>query len=281
MATMEEIRKKIKQGREALQLSQREFAKKLGVSASFICFLEKGSKKLKAKDVPFLQRLAELFQCDWHSLIPVPPEMPSFDQPAQLQNQKIITSEEIQKFIKQKRESLGMTQQELAKKIGVSTAQLSFWENGQREIKAKYEPYLKKMAELFGCDWRSLLPTLPDFPSYEPKQEDVQPIKTDSESEEYENKNLEEMKDPAMLTPLAKLLKAKVYVEVVQEKAVSGSVVKIRNKLTGDIAFRYLTSEMGCKLLKPIDKDYEVFPYEENGKFEILGVVNSVVVKKD
>lgn len=281
MSTKEEISAKIKQGREALQMSQREFAKKIGISVALLSFWENGYKDIKPRHEPYLSKMAEYFKCDWRSLLPDPPKLPVFDTPKEQDQKNTETAKDIGKKIKQGREALQLSQREFAKKIGLSASNVCFLENGERVLKPRDEKILRKIAELFKCDWRALLPTPTNMPSFDSKQEDLQPVKKDIESKENENKNLEEMKDPAMLTPLAKLLKAKVYVEVVQEKAASGSVVKIRNKLTGDIAFRYLTSEMGCKLLKPIDKDYEVFPYEENGKFEILGVVNSVVVKKD
>ena len=196
----------------------------------------------------------------------------------------MATNEEIRAFIKQGREALGMTQRDFAEKIGFSAALLSYIENGKKEITPKYENFLKNIAELLKCDWRDLIPEKPPFPKLKTntqtlEQKDNTPADSiDLSNPEY--RKLEEMNDLAMLNPVNQILKLKVYVEVKDEKPEAGDVVKIRNRLTGDIAFRYLSKEAGCYFLKPLNPNFEVFQYDENGKFEILGVIHSFICKK-
>ena len=52
------------------------------------------------------------------------------------------------KKIQAHRERLGLTQTELAKKLGVSQPAIAYWENGVRTPNVYV---LKKMAEIFGC----------------------------------------------------------------------------------------------------------------------------------
>lgn len=51
--------------------------------------------------------------------------------------------------LKQWRQLKGYTQEEMAKKLDVSTVSLSKWENGQVSPRMKY---IQKMADIFGVD---------------------------------------------------------------------------------------------------------------------------------
>lgn len=50
--------------------------------------------------------------------------------------------------IKEKREAVGLTQAELAEKIGVDTSTVCLWESGKREPKFTS---VMKMAKVFDC----------------------------------------------------------------------------------------------------------------------------------
>lgn len=50
--------------------------------------------------------------------------------------------------IKEKREAVGLTQAELAEKIGVDTSTVCLWESGKREPKFTS---VMKMAKVFAC----------------------------------------------------------------------------------------------------------------------------------
>lgn len=82
MSTQKEVQELIAQGRQSLQMSQRDFAKAVGLSAAKLCYFETGARQIKIpRDEPALKKMAELFKCDWHLLIPDPPARPKiFDQ---------------------------------------------------------------------------------------------------------------------------------------------------------------------------------------------------------
>ena len=58
------------------------------------------------------------------------------------------------KSIQAHREQLGITQTELARKIGVSQPAVAYWESGARTPNVYI---LKKMAEIFGCSVDDLI----------------------------------------------------------------------------------------------------------------------------
>jgi transcriptional regulator with XRE-family HTH domain len=55
---------------------------------------------------------------------------------------------QINEQIRKKRKELGMSQEELAKLIGATQANISWWESGEVEPKASS---LRRLAEVFGC----------------------------------------------------------------------------------------------------------------------------------
>ena len=81
-STQREVQELIAQGRQSLQMSQRDFAKAVGLSAAKLSYFETGARQIKIpRDEPALKKMAELFKCDWHLLIPDPPARPKiFDQ---------------------------------------------------------------------------------------------------------------------------------------------------------------------------------------------------------
>lgn len=56
--------------------------------------------------------------------------------------------------IKKQREAAGMSQQELADKIGVARSAVAMWETGQS--KPRYDK-LSEMSQLFGCSIEELM----------------------------------------------------------------------------------------------------------------------------
>lgn len=182
------------------------------------------------------------------------------------------SQKEVQELIAQGRQSLGLTQRELAKKVGVSAAKLSFIEAGTRSIKvSRDEPILKKLAEVFKCDWRVLVPDPPARPKVFDQLPNPIPVASPSTLPEGE----EEMTDPAMMPVWAKGMKC--IVKVAQQKPKSNDYVKIRNKVNGSIAFRLLSNEAGCLFLYAINPGFQTFTFDpEDGMFEIVGVVTEI-----
>lgn len=82
MPTQKEVQELIAQGRQSLQMSQREFADKIGTSAAKLSYFETGARLIKVpRDEELLKKMAAVFKCDWHLLVPDPPARPKiFDQ---------------------------------------------------------------------------------------------------------------------------------------------------------------------------------------------------------
>lgn len=71
-------------------------------------------------------------------------------------------------LIREHRDAMRMTQEQLAKKIGLSTMTIARYEAGSREPRATE---LKKMAEIFGCTIDDLVnPTPPPAGSEVPQE---------------------------------------------------------------------------------------------------------------
>ncbi len=182
------------------------------------------------------------------------------------------SQKEVQELITQGRQSLGLTQRELAEKIGMSAAKISYFETGARLIKLpRDEEILKKLAEVFKCDWRVLVPEPPARPKVFDQLPTQKPVALPSTLPEGE----EEMTDPAMMPVWAKGMKC--IVKVAQQKPESNDYVKIRNKVNGSIAFRLLSNEAGCLFLCAINPGFQTFAFDpEDGMFEIVGVVTDI-----
>lgn len=186
---------------------------------------------------------------------------------------------EVQSFIVQGRQNLQMSQRALAKEIGTTATKLCAWETGQRRIKVpRDEVLLKKMAELFKCDWHLLVPD----PPARPEQFNSVPIQNQpygqplNDNESVSSfKALEEVQDIAMMPPFAIFLHMHCLVEVDNRTFKSGDIVKVRNSINGTIFYRQITNEGGLFFLRPLNHDFQSFPYDPN-KHEILGVVTSI-----
>lgn len=187
---------------------------------------------------------------------------------------------EVQSFIVQGRQNLQMSQRALAKEIGTTATKLCAWETGQRRIKVpRDEALLKKMAELFKCDWHLLVPD----PPARPEQFDTMPIQNQPYGDVLLDKEKmfpplrprTEITDLAMMPPFVIFLRMRCWVEVENRTFKTGDIVKVRNTLNGTIFYRQITNEGGLFFLRPINPDFQIFPYDPN-KHEILGVVTSI-----
>ena len=56
--------------------------------------------------------------------------------------------------LKEHRESAGLLQVEVARKLGVEQSAISYWENGKTRIAKKHR---KKLAKLYGCSVEDLI----------------------------------------------------------------------------------------------------------------------------
>jgi len=129
--------------RDSLGLTQPEFAQRTGVPLSTLRAWETYAATPR-QDA--LKRLAEKLGVDPSALtVPDLPPMELEPPPPPRQVTPIAAA----------RAAAGLTQAQLAERIGVSPVALSGWETGKHQPKLTY---LKKIAEALGVDWETLLP---------------------------------------------------------------------------------------------------------------------------
>lgn len=185
--------------------------------------------------------------------------------------------QEVQSFLVQGRQNLQMSQRALSEKVGIAASKLCAWETGQRKIKIpRDEQVIKKLAELFKCDWHLLVPD----PPARPEQFNSVPIQNQPYGRSLDDIEIlppagEEVQDLAMMPPFAVLMHMRCWIQVENRTFKSGDIVKVRNTLNGTIFFRRITNEGGLFFLRPVNPDFQTFPYDPN-KHEILGVGVSI-----
>lgn len=123
----------IKERRLAMGLTLNAFAKAIGVNSGTVYHWESKNKVLSQKSA---QILASFFSCSVDEL----------GLPIQSESKNIIC---------EKREALGMSQAELARKIGVSRSTLCKWEAGKS---VPMDVYWKPLSKCLGCSEDDLRP---------------------------------------------------------------------------------------------------------------------------
>lgn len=124
----------IKDRRLAMGLTLNAFARALGVNSGTVSHWENKSKFLSQKSA---QALASFFSCTVDEL-----GLPIQDEPKK-------------NIICEKRKALGLSQTELAQKIGASRSEVSDWETGK---KIPMDFYLKPLCKCFSCSEDELRP---------------------------------------------------------------------------------------------------------------------------
>ncbi len=184
--------------------------------------------------------------------------------------------QEVASLLVQGRQNLQLSQRALAAMVDTTATKLCAFETCQRRIKIpRDEQLLKKLAELFKCDWHLLVPDPPARPEQFNTIQSQPYFANVSTVQAQPLKNLEEVDDIAMLTPFAIALHMKCFVSVENRTFKSGDFVKVRNTLNDTIFYRQITNEGGMFFLRPINPAYQIFAYEPQ-RHEILGVVTDI-----
>ncbi len=182
--------------------------------------------------------------------------------------------QEVASLLVQGRQNLQLSQRALAAKLGTTATRICSWENCQRRIKVpRDEQTLKKLGELFQCDWHMLVPDPPARPEqFNQHPVQSQPSFSFDEGIIDKEKVFEHIDDVAMLPQFAVMLHMKAWGKIENRTFKSGDFVKVRNTLNGTIFYRQITNEGGLFFLRPINPAFQTFAYDP-ARHEILGVV--------
>src|SRR3972149_10451633 len=163
-----ELGTNLKKLREQAGLNQRELAERVGVDYSYLSKIENGVMSPPSQEL--IIKLAEVLQADKDELLTLAGKVPA-DIAQMLKNLEVIQSlrkgdvsrksesgnkkDSFGKRLKELRETAGLSQGELADKVGVSFTYLSKIENGVKPPPS--EKGILKLAEALNCDKDDLM----------------------------------------------------------------------------------------------------------------------------
>ncbi|MBI2850852.1 MAG: helix-turn-helix domain-containing protein [Chloroflexi bacterium] len=195
-----EFGSKLKKLREQSGLSQRELAQKIGVDFSYLSKIENGAVPPPSQEV--ILKLAKVLKADGDELLTLAGKVPADIVRILLKNRNALQSlregdvkvksggvsksDSFNKRLRELREKAGLSQNELASRVGISFTYLSKIENGVRPPPS--EKVILKLAEALGCAKDDLMTLAGRVPS------DVAGILKNQELRQSIRKNYKEKK---------------------------------------------------------------------------------------
>lgn len=179
--------------------------------------------------------------------------------------------------LKQYRENAGITQAELARKLGVSRASISLYENGQREPDFETE---ERIASALGVDINGLRGYKSAVPGYQ--KIDVYGYISAGRPIEMVECIVDQEDIPIAMAETGEYFGLKIKGHSMEQSIMDGDTVIVRKQPdvdSGDIAIVAVNGEEAtCKVVKKMESGIMLIP--KNPSFEPLFFTNEEIISK-